>query len=283
LVDILAYKKKIAPNLIGIYGDEKSGKSSLILNALTKDEILAGKKIYIADVDHGLESLWSLWVARDMPHQVIEPPEGTEGEKKIIPTGVDIKVVSNLDQFERYVWHLPPGYDMYFVDTISRAAKYVIKEKQPADNAPGIRAKNANMHIALYLEDVIDRLEELAWLLKFKGQSEDPPRDPWIFFLAHERWERRLNDKEESMDVVMPLIYGSAGKKMDRITSGIWHLEFVPAVTAEGEATVGRAFRTQPDPEGSIKASDRTTALKKWEPANIAKCIAKIREKRKAA
>jgi hypothetical protein len=259
-VDILAYKEKVAPNLILVYSAGKVGKTTTIATLIGEENRDA--KIYLVDVDHGLESLWDKWVARG------NPLEGST-----VPN-IDLKVVNNLAGFHKAVWHMPvEGYDFYVIDTITRAAKHGIKDLQP-NLEPGKRERRVNMDIAFLLEDYIDRIEELCWEIKQKN-----PR-AWVIVFCHEKEEPIPDNREEKR--VVPVLWGSAGAKINRIANGVWHLEQRLVQTPDPNVfKTGRVFRTRMDKEGLIICNDRTNALKEMEPANFYKCFEKIEAFRK--
>ena len=259
--DILSYKRDVAPNFLCIYGGEKVGKTTVLETLLDDEAIEHGERIHIVDVDHGLEGFANKWAAKGKP---IEKRDG----KLIIPN-VDIETVSSLEEFHEAVWTLPDGFQYYVVDAKTRPGKYFIKAAQPSQ-APGKRAKNANMQIAFTFEDYIDRFEELAW-----GLAE---RDAWLIINCHQkRFPIKVDGEFE--DCHEPLLYGSAGGKLNRVTTGIWRLQLVEVQTGEGWVT-GRQFRTAQTE--TIVAGDRTGALDDIEPANFAKCLKKIRDVRAA-
>ncbi len=247
--DILSYKRKVAPNLLCIYAGEKVGKTTVLESLLDEEAIERGDRMHITDVDHGLEGFINRWIEKGKP---VEHKDG----KLVIPN-VDI------EEFHDAVWVLPEGYRYWVIDTFTRAGRFFIKRSQPSQQ-PGKRAKSANMDIAYLFEDYIDRFEELAWSLD---------EDQWLIIICHQK--RFRIDKDT--DGVEPLLYGSAGGKLNRVTTGIWRLQLVDVQTPEGFRT-GRQFRTAQTE--TIVAGDRTGALDPIEPANFAKCLKKIRDKR---
>jgi hypothetical protein len=162
---------------------------------------------------------------------------------------------------------LPDGYKYYVIDTLTRAGKHFIKSVQPKQ-VPGERAKNANMDIAALYEDYIDRIEELAWDLNKRGA--------WLFVVCHQAPAKY--EKNELIEPTRPLLYGSAGSKLNRVATGIWRLQLQEVQGPTGEWVTGRQFRTaQTD---AIVAGDRTGALAEVEPANIARLVQKITKAR---
>ncbi len=256
--DILAYKRDVAPNFLCVYAGEKVGKTTILESLLDDEAIARGEKIHITDVDHGLEGFINRWHEKGKPI--------TQDGKKLVIPNVDIDVVSSLEEFHESVWTLPDGYQYYVIDTLTRAGKYFIKSAQPSQS-PGKRATKANMQIAYTFEDYIDRFEELAWDL-----SE---RDAWLIINCHQKWRFVDNDT----DIAEPLLYGSAGGKLNRVTTGIWRLQLVNVPMGDG-FVAGRQFRTAQTE--TVVAGDRTGALDDIEPANFAKCLKKIRDARAA-
>lgn len=268
-LDVLAYKRDIAPNFLCVYGGEKAGKTTTLVTLLDEEAIKAGHRMNIIDVDHGLEGFINQWGLKGKP---IKRQNG----KLTIPA-VNIEVVSSLQEFHEAVWTLPEGYKYHIIDTLTRAGKYFIKSRQ-SSQTPGERDKKATMAIAFTFEDYIDRLEELAWDLN----EEDP--DAWLIIVCHQK----VYD-----DFTEPLLYGSAGTKLSRVTTGIWRLQLQTKQISElsqeerdhltehqrdsGWVT-GRQFRTAQTE--FIVAGDRTEALDDIEPANFAQCLRKIREAR---
>lgn len=265
-LDILSYKQKIAPNLLAVYSGEKVGKTCTIHTAVDEEAVpeSAGKRLHVIDVDHGLESLIDMWLRKGKPTH--------EKDGRLIigaPGQVEVVSVSNVDQFHRAVWNLPEGFDFYFIDSFTRAGKFFIQQAQPLDKetgerTPGERAKNANMDIAFLFEDYIDRLEELAWRIKRQN-------DGWLIINMHQKIYRKPGEQDESVE---PLLYGSAGAKLDRVVTGIYRVQ-IARKNVGGEQVEGRVFRT--GMTESVKAGDRTGALQAVEPANYAKIISKIR------
>jgi hypothetical protein len=257
--DILSYKREVAPNFLCVYAGEKVGKSTVLATLLDDEAIERGDKIHIVDVDHGLEGFINKW------HEKGKPIERKDG-KMTIPN-VSVDVVSNMDEFHEAVWTLPEGYKYYVIDTLTRAGKFFIKKAQPTQT-PGKRAKNANMEIAFTFEDYIDRFEELAW-----GLVE---QDAWLIINCHQKRNKVVGTDDDGVE---PLLYGSAGGKLNRVTTGIWRLQLVEVMSGDGFVT-GRQFRTAQTE--TIVAGDRTGALDEIEPANFAKCFKKIRDVRAA-
>lgn len=257
--DILSYKRDVAPNFLCVYAGEKVGKSTVLQSLLDDEAIERGEKMHIVDVDHGLEGFINKWSEQGKPIT-------RDGEKLVIPN-VSIDVVSSMEEFHEAVWTLPDGFKYYVIDTMTRAGKYFIKNAQPS-STPGKRAKNANMQIAFTFEDYIDRFEELAW-----GMAE---RGAWLIINCHQKRQRIVGTEDDGVE---PLLYGSAGGKLNRVTTGIWRLQLVDVQTGDGWVT-GRQFRTAQTE--CIVAGDRTGALDDIEPANFAKCLKKIRDARAA-
>lgn len=258
-LDILQYKREVAPNFLCVYAGEKVGKSTILESLLDEEDIANDEKMFIVDVDHGLEGFINQWAKKGKP--IIK-----DGEKLVIPN-VDIEVVSSMEEFHDAVWTLPDGYKYYVIDTMTRAGKYFIRAAQP-NLTPGKRAKNANMQIAFTFEDYIDRFEELAWQMADRGA--------WLIINCHQKRQRIVGSEDDNVE---PLLYGSAGGKLNRVTTGIWRLQLVDVQTEDGWVT-GRQFRTAQTE--CIVAGDRTGALDDIEPANFAKCFKKIRDARAA-
>lgn len=258
-LDILQYKRDVAPNFLCVYAGEKVGKTTSLESLLDDEAIEAGEKMHITDVDHGLEGFINRW------HEKGKPIEEKDG--KILIPNVSVDVVSSLEEFHDSVWTLPEGFRYYVIDSFTRAGKYFIKNAQPSQK-PGKRAKNANMEIAFTFEDYIDRFEELAWDLA--------ERDAWLIIVCHQKRVKLVGSDEDGVE---PLLYGSAGAKLNRVTTGIWRLQLVDVQTKDGWVT-GRQFRTAQTE--TIVAGDRTGALDEVEPANFAKCLKKIRDARAA-
>jgi hypothetical protein len=266
--DALAYKRDIAPNFIVIYAGEKVGKSTVLVSTINETieggEILEkDSHLHITDVDHGLEPFINRWIEKGKPYRMETDPDG---KQRIIIPNVTVDTVSSRKEFHDAVWTFPDGYQFYAIDTMTRAGKHFIKSVQPKQ-IPGERARNANMDIAALFEDYIDRLEELAWDLNKQGA--------WLIVLCHQK--PAVYEKNELVAPTQPLLYGSAGAKLNRVATGIWRLQLQEIQTPNGWVT-GRQFRTAQTE--AIVAGDRTGALNEIEPANIAKCIKKIREHR---
>ena len=256
-LDILSYKRDIAPTFLCIYGGEKTGKTTTLASLLHEEvdgQILEPEsRMHIVDVDHGLEGFINRWVSKGKPIT-------KDGNTISIPQ-VDIEVVNNLQEFHEAVWVLPEGYRYYVIDSFTRAGKFFIKKVQPKQE-PGYRHRNANMDISYLFEDYIDRFEELNWQLQ--------KNDAWLIIICHERRKDAWGDSDERIE---PLLFGAAGQKLDRVVTGIWRLQLVTKETPSGWVT-GRQFRTAQT--STIIAGDRTGALDEVEPANIARCIRKI-------
>lgn len=269
-LEVLSYKRNVAPNFIVVSGGEKTGKTSTLVSLVDEAGLEEGKRIYIVDVDHGLEPFTNRWLEKGKPHVVTET-----GIR--IPQ-VHVETVESIDDFHSAVWTLPDGFDYYVIDTFTRAGKFFIKSKQPK-GVPGERAKKVNMDIAALFEDYIDRFEELAWDIS--------KRDAWLIVLCHETIKPatgvRDDGTEFEYDHVQPLVYGSAGAKLNRVATGIWRLQIAEIAGPNGPV-MGRQFRTAAVATNGlvITAGDRTGALKPVEPANFAKCIQKIRTHRAA-
>lgn len=270
--NILSYKRKVAGNLICVYSAAKIGKTSLLetlADEPTVEESI-GKRVYIVDVDHGLEPLFHRWVSvKGKPthtNAALDLCLGTTNQ-------FDVKVCYGQEDFHNAVWKMPPGYDYYVIDTFTRAGRYFIRNVQEKDSEgnpiPGERARDANMDIAYLFEDYIDRFEEIAWEIKREN-------DAWLIINCHEKAYRK---PKETSDSVCPLLYGSAGAKLERVAAGIWRIQLVH-VERDGELVTGRVFRTAAT--DSIAAGDRTNALNVIEPANYAKMFQKIRAFRAA-
>ena len=88
-------------NLICVFGDQGSGKSSLIATAPLS------WNIHVIDVDGGLEPMYRAWKARGGSRPQIDS-------------------ISNLTKFSELhaaLWTLPPGKDLYVIDTYTTAMK----------------------------------------------------------------------------------------------------------------------------------------------------------------
>ena len=261
MLDPRVYKKKVANNLITMYGGEKIGKSTSLWTLFDVEPSQPIPKVYIIDVDHGLEPLMNK----------LEKMERWDEIRKT----TEVVVVNSKDEFYDAVWNMPQGFDYYVpAETMSRAAKFFIHAAQPKTfRETGKRRGNLHINatVAFFLEDYIDRIEEQAW--RFKKAN-----DAWTIITCHQKDITVVVAKTEEIDeevaAVIPLIYGSAGNKLDRVSTCILHMEITKKQTPQGWK-FGRRFRTEQTDQ--IVAGDRTGALNKTEPANFTKLISKIR------
>lgn len=260
MLDPRAYKAEVANNLVTVYGGEKIGKSTSLwtLYDVPKDQPIP--KVYIVDVDHGLEPLLNK----------LETMERWDE----IRASTSIVVVNSKADFHDAVWDLPRGFDYYVpAETLSRAAKFFIHAAQPKSfKETGKRRGNLHINatVAFFLEDYIDRIEEQAW--RFKKDN-----GAWTILVCHQKDITVILGEDEEDNGVIPLVYGSAGNKLDRVSTCILHMEIKKEQTSKGWK-FGRRFRTAQTDQ--IIAGDRTGALDKVEPANFTRIFNKIRDKR---
>ncbi len=264
MLDPRAYKKKIANNLITMYGGEKIGKSTSLWTLFDVEPDQPIPKVYIVDVDHGLEPLMNKLEKMERWNEIQKSTE--------------VVVVDSKDEFHNAVWDMPSGFDYYIpAETMSRAAKFFIHAAQPKSfKETGKRKGNVyiNATVAFFLEDYLDRIEEQAWRFKKANNA-------WTIITCHQKDITVVVAKTEEIDeevaAVIPLIYGSAGNKLDRVSTCILHMEITKKQDGKGWK-FGRRFRTAQTDQ--IVAGDRTDALKRTEPANFHKIVSKIRAKR---
>lgn len=260
MLDPRAYKKKIANNLITMYGGEKIGKSTSLWSLYDVAPEQPIPKVYIVDVDHGLEPLMNKLEKMERWNEIQKSTE--------------VVVVDSKEEFHNAVWDMPSGFDYYVpAETMSRAAKFFIHAAQPKSfKETGKRKGNVHINatVAFFLEDYIDRIEEQAW--RFKKAN-----DAWTIITCHQKDITSIIGEDDEVDAVIPLIYGSAGAKLDRVSTCILHMEIKKEQTPKGWK-FGRRFRTAQTDQ--IVAGDRTGALNKTEPANFHKLVSKIRANR---
>lgn len=264
MLDPKTYKAQIANNLLTVYGGEKIGKSTALWTIFDVPDDVPMPKLYIVDVDHGLEPLWN---KLEQHHRWSE-----------IQPNIELKVVNSKEEFHNAVWSMPSGFDYYVpAETLSRAAKFFIHAAQPKSfKETGKRRGNVHINatVAFFLEDYIDRIEEQAWRFKKKC-------DAWTIITCHQKdinvVVAKNDEEDDEVPAVIPLVYGSAGNKLDRVSTCVLHMEVVKKQDPKGWKFVRRFRTAQTD---QIVAGDRSEALAKLEPAHFHKIVSKIRAKR---
>lgn len=234
-----------ASNLICAFGDQGSGKSTLIASAPLD------WNIHVVDVDGGLEPAYDAWQARGGdPSQIVSVSPLTYPE------------------LHASLWTLPPGKDLYVIDTYTTAMKlfkaHVQSNKIQITDWMKVGGKVAGLAI-----DYFDHFRRQVAAQK-----------AWGLVLCQDKTKEVAPDDMK----LCPDLVGAAGRDVAGMVSFLLHYErqkIVSKDSVSGKSSIEwkRVLRTQET--GFVMAKDRSGALAApYEVPNLETIIRKVEAKR---
>ena len=229
-----------AANLILAYGDQKSGKTTLL------SKLPLGFKVHVIDFDGGLV-------------------RGEGVLKRYTDRGGDeanFTVVQPIDFGETHaaMWHLPPDHNIYVLDTYTTAMKRFktqvtgLLDVKPSDVVDWRKIGGSLSYMAIeYLDRWRDQVASVG---------------AWGLILCQDK----LKGDEGALKLGPDLI-GACARDAAAMPSFLLHLEY-QTVNEGGYTALKRVLRTAGSTD--VMAGDRSGILDTFEPADLGALIEKV-------